>query len=230
MRIFSTQFSTVAIVLGLSLLGNACNSSKPKGDVNTAAPGAADQTGVDQGTPDDADQVVEEAPAEEEVFTASIGVKNFRQLTATYETLTGVQLQGDVLAEYESQLSSLPTLVDASSLSSSQISAITKLAAAYCFALSNDQALRTEKFPNIDFANPPADSTGFATDILDTFYGPEDMLQGDRATDIATIAGLVDYLNTVDFNGGEVTQGTPATNIFTGGCAAALAGPEIVLY
>jgi hypothetical protein len=230
MRILTQKTSAIAIVFGLALWGTACNKgSKHSGDgpVQNAATEDA-KKGEEQGS---SDQAAEEKKEEE--FVAAYSVMNFRQLASTYEQLTGVPMTAQITQSgqngpttvqelFEAQLSSLPKNPDPTAISSSQVSAATKLAAAFCDALSLDANLRTQKFPNIDFAAPVADSNAFASQILDTFYGPATVLQGDRPTDVGTVAALTDYLATV--------PNADTSSVFMGACAATLSSAEFYLY
>ena len=70
-----------------------------------------------------------------------------------------------------------------------------------------------------------------ATVMLDSFYGPETSLQGDRSADIETVTDLLTYLGTVPQtgeNGQAVADQGPA--VFMGACAAVLSSAEFYLY
>lgn len=217
MRILTWKISAVAVALGLSVFGSSCSKSK-----HNASPGVAQ--GVDEDptiNPGDTANNENPAPTEED-YTAAYSVLNFRQLAASYSRATGVPLQGAVLQEYERQMNSLPKDPDPTAIAASQVSAATKLAAVFCDTLSLDAALRTTRFPNIDFAGPVGNSTTFAEELLEGFYGPENVLQGVRSDDIATVAELVDFLGTVP------NAQTPA--VFMGACASILSSAEYYLY
>lgn len=210
------KISGLAMVLGLALIGSGCSKAKHNA---ATGPGAVDDNSALPS--DDNQNAGDETPTEED-YTAAYSVLNFRQLAAAYERATGVTLSGPVLQEYERQLSSLPTDPDPTAVSASQVSAATKLAAAFCDVLSTDQNLRSQRFPDIDFGSPIANTGMFAEVMLETFFGPENSLQGDRATDIATVSELTDFLLTVP------NAQTPA--VFMGACAAVLSSAEYYLY
>lgn len=215
MKVKSQKTAALMFTMGFALLASGCSNSKHHGS-SGVAPAAEDEVIVDQ-----RDDEQDANPTEED-YTAAYSVMNFRQLAAAYEKATGIPLQGNVLQEYERQLNSLPTDPDPTAVSASQVSSATKLAAVFCDELSQNQALRAEKFPSLDFNAPIANSQQFADIMLDTFFGPETTLQGDRPTDIATLAELTDYLNTVP------NAQTPA--IFMGACTAVLSSAEYYLY
>ena len=211
----SRNLSIVAVVAGLTFFGSAC--SKKKSSPAGAAPVAAEADGV----------VDDKPPVEEDEFASAFGVMNFRQLAATYESLTGVTLNNaDVLAEYEKQLASLPKSFDPAAISAAKVSAATKLAASYCDALSLDDTLLTERF-GAGIAGLGAQAPGeLAAGMLDTFYGPETALQGDRVIDTATVTGLI-----TDLRGVQVADpATQASAVFMGTCAAILSSAEFYMY
>lgn len=221
MKTMFRNLSVLAVALSLVALGSACsNKSKQRGGGGNAEQPA--NTNPNPGKPKDGQTV----PTDED-FTASYSLMNFRQLAAAYSKATGVPLAGNVQAEFEQQLSSLPTNADIATLSASQVSAATKLAASFCDELANNQQLRTQKFgTSIDFNAPIADTNGFAEVILDSFFGPVHSLQGDRSVDVDTISELTGVLTTMTLEDGS----NPTTSgIFTGVCAATLSSAEYYL-
>lgn len=232
MRLVSNNLGIMALIAGLSFWGTACNNSKVSGSDQTAA------TAVEEPGSTGGDVKVEE---EEDELASSYGLLNFRQLAATYETVTGVQItenalipvtdeDGNVdntnslLDEYNTQIASLPKSFDAATISASKVSAVTKLAAAFCDVLSRDVALMTAKFGSDSAAMALLGSSEYATTLLDAFYGPETALQGDRTEDTATVSALVDNLKTVP------TAGDAAQAVFMGSCTAVLASAEFFIY
>lgn len=220
MKTIFRNFSVLAAALSLVVLGSACsNKSKQRGG------GAAAEQGPQPVKPGPGKKE-QQTPTDED-FTSSYSLMNFRQLAAAYSRATGVPLTGAVLAEFEQQLSSLPTNSDIATLSASQVSAATKLAARFCDELSNNDQLRTQKFGTaIDFGAPIADTMGFAETILDSFFGPVHSLQGERSVDVETVSELAGALAgmTLDDGSNPTTPG-----IFTGVCAATLASAEYYL-
>jgi len=191
-------------------------SSSPDG--GTGTPGTGD--GTPGGNPDETDPL-KNPKNKVEALSSSFGLLNFRQMTSTYASLTGVNLSTPaVAAEYTKQLGSLPREYGPAQISAAKVSAATKLAAQYCDVLATSPALAT-KFPGLSLAAAPADSTAFAKTLIDGFYGPESALQGVRATDVATVAATVEALKGLNGTG-------PA--IFMASCAAILASAEFYLY
>ncbi|NRA63781.1 MAG: hypothetical protein HRU19_04820 [Pseudobacteriovorax sp.] len=223
MRLVSNKLSLFAVVAGLTLFGSACNKSKVSGGAQTATPDTPGDTAPGAG---DAEVVEDEENVEDE-FGAGYGLLNFRQLAATYESLTGVQLNNqDVLAEYERQLASLPKDFDAASISAAKVSASTKLAATYCDVMSQNDGLLTARFATDIAGFEALGSAEYASTILDGFYGPETALQGDRTADIATVVDLVDTLKAVQV--GNNPAGPEA--VFMGTCAAVISTAEFTMY
>lgn len=212
MRNPAYKLVALGVVFGFAVLGSSCSKSRHSAG-GAVAPAAATDDSERRDRNRDAD-------VGEEDFSAAFTVANFRQLAAAYERATGVPLAGDVLDEYNTQLNSLPTDPDPTAISASQVSAATKLAAAFCDGLSRDQELRAQRFPELDFSNM-GDSRGFAEILLDTFFGPVTSLQGERSLDVETVAELTDYLVTV--------PGATVPTIFMGACTAVLSSAEYYL-
>lgn len=216
MKVSKWKMSAMAVVLGVSVFGSSCS----RGSKHSGSAGVAPV--VDEEEQVARDSSNREANTGEEDYSAAFSVLNFRQLAAAYERATGVAMEGPVMEEYNRQLASLPSDPDPTSVSASQVSAATKLAAAFCDVLSEDQNIRSQRFPDIDFNSPVANSDAFADIILETFFGPATSLQGDRAMDVATVAELTDYLVTV--------PNAQTTAVFMGACTAALSSAEYYLF
>ena len=199
------------LLVSFGLLGACTKKKSPK---KSAHQNPVEQTG-------------DPRPTKAEEFASSYGVMNFRQLSSTYQSLTGVTLANEgVLSEYEAQLASLPKSYDPAAMSSAKVSAATKLAASYCDAMSLDQALISERM-GIDMqALGSQDPNQLATTILTNFYGPETALQGDRSQDVVILAQLITELRAVQINNNPV----PASSVFLGACTAALSSAEFYLY
>lgn len=198
----------ILMTVGVVILGGACGKKRPSlsGSSQTASVGA--QT----------DDVSQDELKEQ--FDANLGLLNFRQLSSTYTNLTGVQLGGDVLAEYEKQFSALNKDNQLTAASAATISAVTKVAAAYCDEFLNNPAAVSQKISGVDVNDDINDTGAFARSILDAFYGPETILQGDRSDDIATVKSYVDGLR----SSGVDTRG----QVF-GACTAVLASGEFYI-
>lgn len=223
MRLVSNKLGLLAMIAGLSLWGTACNKSKVNGG---AAVG--DVAGANEEA--NAESAVDEEAQGEDEFAAGYGLLNFRQLAATFESLTGVQLDNNaVLAEYEKQLASLPKSFDAASISAAKISAATKLAATYCNAMGNNDALLTARFQADGAGLEALSSAEYSSTLLEGFYGPETALQGDRATDVASVTELVDMARAVvpENNNGNPA---PASAVFMGVCASIISSAEFLMY
>lgn len=224
MRLVLNKLGALGIAASLAFIGTACSKKKSSG-----ASGAGSVT---------EDQVPEEGPREDlkPELAASYGLLNFRQLAATYSSVTGVTLgTPEVKAEYDKQVSSLPKSYDAATVSAAKVSAATKLAGAFCDAMSLNDALLTQKLGSGIAALGNADASTLAADMLNAFYGPETSLQGDRSADVETVATLITELRTVQspVNPDDPTLGTqaaPASSVFMGACSAILSSAEFYMY
>ena len=99
-------------------------------------------------------------PTVTDAVEPDIGIKIFDDINASMSAVTGVSPL-TVAATYEEIKQALPTNEAIAGFSSSQQTAITQLAVAYCNSLANNGALRTAVFPN--FTNWNADpSVAFA--------------------------------------------------------------------
>jgi len=223
MKYISSHRSLVALGLALSLgfVAASCSSKKVSAPVRSASNEPNSGNG-EPGNDDGTKPVNKPERNKVEALSSSIGLMNFRQLTATYSQLTGVTLaNAAVKGEYDKQLASLPREYGPAQISAAKVAAATKLAAQYCDVLSTTPALLTTKFPGLSLAAAPADSAAYAKTLLEGFYGPEHSLQGNRATDITSVAAAVDGFKALNGTG-------PA--VFMASCAAILAGAEFYLY
>ncbi len=228
MRLVSKNLSILAFITGLSFWGTACNNSKVSGGGAAEAEPIVEQK--DQDKKEEKEEKVEE-------LVSSYGLLNFRQLAATYETVTGVAISenaiipdpnnnndSNLLAEFNAQLASLPKSFDAAAISAAKVSAVTKLAAAFCDVMSRDTALMTARL-GADAAGLAAlGDNEYATTVLDSFYGVETALQGDRSTDIESVSSLITELR------GIQATGDASQAIFMGTCSAVLASAEFFIY
>lgn len=217
MRLVSKNLASLVVIAGMTFMGTACSKKKSK------SPRAAAQTGDAAGEVEDGSNEVVEPD-----FASAYGVMNFRQLAATYESITGVTLDNaNVLEEYESQLASLPKSFDPAAISAAKVSAATKLAASYCDVLSLDDALLTEKVGTAMAGLGALAPAELATEMLGAFYGPETSLQGERSGDVETVSTLISDLRNPINTGGAAA---PESSVFMGSCAAILSSAEFYLY
>lgn len=106
----------------------------------------------------DATNVFVEAPSQPPVAPSdaprppSIGIRDFIEVNASLSAITGVPTEEpSVRSTYEQIFQSLPTSPSIETFISSQQMAVTQLSIAYCSALINDESLRSEFFPGLDF-------------------------------------------------------------------------------
>ncbi len=99
--------------------------------------------------------VSEELPADTD--SADIGIRNFNEINASMSQLTGVsQAQSKVLNVYQLVQRQLPSITNIETFISAQQMAITQLAIAYCDSAIEDNTIRDNWFPNIDFTQAPS--------------------------------------------------------------------------
>ncbi|HET9236965.1 MAG TPA: hypothetical protein VFO10_06925 [Oligoflexus sp.] len=230
MVISRKSLTIFGLALSAALFANGCSTKKPnKGPV--VSTGTEDGVG-EPGTPGDepgTDGTTSKKPSKVEELASAYGILNFRQVAATLNALTGVQLNAPAAAggiapqaEYTRALSALPTDHSAAAISAGKVASLTKLASTYCDVLANNAQLLGAKFPGLTLAAVPADSAAFAKTLVDGFYGPETALQGPRAADIATVAATVDALKGI--------TGATGPGIFMATCAGIVASGEFFVY
>lgn len=231
MVISRKSLTIFGLALSAALFANGCSTKKPnKGPVNSAETGeAVSEDGTDGGTTGPDGTTSSKPKTKVEELASAYGILNFRQVAATLNALTGVQLNAPAAAggiapqaEYTRALSSLPTDHSAAAISAGKVASLTKLASTYCDVLANNAQLLAAKFPGLSLAAVPADSAAFAKTMVDGFYGPETALQGPRAADIATVAATVDALKGI--------AGATGPGIFMATCAGIAASGEFFVY
>ena len=189
MVISRKSLTIFGLALSAALFANGCSTKKPnKGPVNSAV---TDEATSEDGTTaggENSPETSTKPKSKVEELASAYGILNFRQVSATLNALTGVQLNAPAAAggiapqaEYTRALSSLPTDHSAAAISAGKVASLTKLASTYCDVLANNAQLLAAKFPGLTLAAVPADSAAFAKTMVDGFYGPETALQGPRA-------------------------------------------------
>ncbi len=233
MVISRKSLTIFGLALSAALFANGCSSKKAtKGSV-TGGGTAENQVSEDgTGTTGEGEGEGEASTKPNnkvEALSSAFGILNFRQVAATLNGLTGVQVnapaaQGGIApqAEYTRALSSLPTDHSAAAITAGKVASVTKLASTYCDVLANNAQLLGAKFPGLSLAAVPADSAAFAKTLVDGFYGPETALQGPRASDIATVAATVDALKGI--------AGATGPGIFMATCAGIVSSGEFFVY
>ena len=113
--------------------------------------------------------ITTELPADTE--SADIGMRSFAAINASMSELTGVsQAQSKVLGVYQLVQRQLPSINNIETFISAQQMAITQLAIAYCDSAIENDTLRTNWFPNIDFTLEP--SIALSADKREQFIQP----------------------------------------------------------
>ncbi|GGQ26690.1 LamG domain-containing protein [Shewanella litoralis] len=96
-----------------------------------------------------------EVPATTE--SAQVGVRNFAEINHSMSVLTGVAQQSTkVFATYELVKRQLPSLENIETFISAQQMGITQLAIAYCDSAIEDNTIRSNWFPDVDFTAVPS--------------------------------------------------------------------------
>ncbi len=103
-----------------------------------------------------ADAIAVEPPFVPGAAQPQLGIKNFEDLNASMSAVTGISpTTTAVKTTYDTVKQALPTAEAIEGFSSSQQSAITQLAVAYCNALATDSGRRAAYFPGFAFGDPP---------------------------------------------------------------------------
>ncbi|RZA08726.1 MAG: hypothetical protein EOP11_03945 [Proteobacteria bacterium] len=184
--------------------------------------------------------VVPEVPVE---AIATVGNRNFDQVMATMEAVTGVEGDTGVNARFTAVKAGLPTDNAISSFEFSRQGAYTELAAEFCYALVIDPGARyaTQRarvFANTNVLSTPtavlsvAQRAVVADSILRNFWREKYTAGGANATNAqAEIVNLLGKLIT-----GETGETMPPNNNSTtrialqGACIAALSAAPVTLF
>ncbi len=134
-------------------------------------------------TPDAPDPV----PAGEQ---SDIGVRTFGEVNATLSSITGVPETNPIVADiYNNVRQQLPTVEDIDGFLASHQSGVMQLSVAYCTALTDSVALRSNLFPDFDFTVSYAEAFTGGTDRRDLIILP--LMDGLLANDITIGASVV---------------------------------------
>ena len=191
-------------------------------------------------TDDDAStaETEKDIPLDKSKVNSVYAFKKMRSLNATFQHLTGVQNNGqadpgdnqnnkpvqNVGQVFNGLRAGLPKSGIVKNLSPTDISAVTKLAMAYCIALVGDQALSAEKFPGLNLAgdkNTLINDT--AADALVNAFWHMDL---ENAPDIAEAKGILTTL----FNDLKADPTVDsAAQLMIAGCSVALSSPVVAL-
>jgi len=88
--------------------------------------------------------------------SAKIGIRNFAEINHSMSVLTGVlQSNSNVANTYQLVKRQLPSTENIETFISAQQMGVTQLAISYCDAAFEDNVIRSNWFPNVDFNQPP---------------------------------------------------------------------------
>ena len=134
-----------------------------KGPLNDEFFLSFEQIGTHSHTHDDPDGQTSTAPVTDPSPSPSrFGIRTFDEVNATYSRLTGVSPNDvGIAATYANVKQQLPSVASVDSFLASQQTGIAQLAIAYCNAMVNDSALRTQFYGGLD---PSASASIFTTD------------------------------------------------------------------
>lgn len=162
-----------------------------------------------------------------------IGMRTFDEVNASLSVLTGVPVSSDRVSPVTGKTvgetfaivrRALPGIADFNAFMSSHQMAATQLAAAYCDALVQDQALREQLFPAppvFDFSRPVADSAidwrqHIAAPLVDRAVNRGLLVEADRDKLIDEVHLLItderDLKPYVNINGSWVSDPNPAAH------------------
>ncbi|WP_228768345.1 LamG domain-containing protein [Shewanella sp. TC10] len=172
----------------------------------------------------------DELPATTE--TAHIGLRNFAEINHTMSVLTGVtQDTAKVFTTYDLVKRQLPSIENIDTFISAQQMGVTQLAIAYCDVAIDDNDIRSNWFPNIDFTQAPADALSasnrdnFLTPLINQLMPLSLSTQPDSALVYGELDSLVTNLSVCGTNcDAERTQ-----TIAKASCAAVLASAVMLI-
>jgi hypothetical protein len=214
-------FKVVLIVMLIAMIGAFTHCVPQIAKEIGNGGGSSSNSTYTNNTPKDEGQIINE-------IQVTTGIKNHEQILHTMGAVTGIDpfSNNGIMSVYRQVELSLPTDNDIKIFSSTQQVAVTKLAAEFCFVLSNDAAKRATVWPGQDFNTGPATAlvnrTQFIDQTISAFWGP--MLTNEELN-IAheDLDGLMTMLI------GTGTNATATQNTIRGVCTAALSSAYITL-
>jgi hypothetical protein len=162
-----------------------------------------------------------------------IGVRDFAEINASMAALTGVASnRGEVLATFTTLRQQLPSITAIDSFLTSNQMAVTQLAIRYCDTLVEDDTMRAEFFPNVDFAHNVNSGitdtfTNNITDpLIQKLMNADDQNQPESSDLSLELSSLIDRLSTCKNNNSCASDTT--RTLAKASCAAVL-GSAVVL-
>lgn len=216
----AVKLTAIALLSGLIFTFTHCvpQTAKEVGDGGSSYTSSTISTPAG---PKDEGQIINE-------IQVTTGVKNHEQILHTMAAVTGIDPFSNtgIMGVYRQVESSLPTDNDIKVYTSTQQVAVTKLAAEFCFVLSNDTTRRAVIWPGFNFgavANTAfANRAQFIDQTIDAFWGP---LLSQEEVDGAHED--LDALMTMLING-ENTNGATQRTV-RGICTSVLSSAYVIL-
>jgi hypothetical protein len=164
--------------------------------------------------------------------SAKIGMRNFAEVNASMSVLTGIkQNNTKVLNTYSLVKQQLPALENVETFISAQQMGITQLAIAYCDQAIEDNTLRDNWFPNINFEQAPnvalsaSNRNNLLTPLLDQLMPLNITTQPDKTLVKNELDNLITKLSICSDN----CNGDRTKTIVKSSCAAVLASAAMLI-
>ncbi|MGZ3650632.1 MAG: hypothetical protein ACXVB9_02075 [Bdellovibrionota bacterium] len=170
------------------------------------------------------------------VIPTSLGARNFDQMNATMESVTGVTGNATVISRFNSLKAQLPSSNDIKAFSFSSQGAITVLAAEYCTALITNSGgkyatqlasvignFNITAIPTVAFAGTAP--TTLAQMMIVKFWGSGYASSKNAAPSAASVVQLMSDLTT-----GQANTATTTKNSVIGACTSVLASAPVSTY
>jgi hypothetical protein len=161
----------------------------------------------------------------------TIGMRNFRQLSGSLSSVTGVPTTtAQVITQLNNTQSSLSIDGDATKVNSASLLKSMELAAVYCLQSANNTALRTRVYGNFNFAATAAqvaDSAlqALAQSILNAFI-PDSSVDPSVSEKIQVLVDMMKAIRTGAAAG--AANATTITNMVVGGCTSVAASQGFI--
>jgi hypothetical protein len=224
--------TSAIILIAFALAG--CAPKKGGGSSSTATVAqtqtspTSSSTGTSTGTGGD--------PTTIAAYATAVGTRNFDQINATMESVTGVMGNATIKSRFTSLKGQLPSDNDVKSFSFSSQGAVTVLAAEYCTALVTNSGgkyatqlaaaignFNITAVPTVAFTNTT--SPALAQSLILKFWGNNYATSTNAAlaqSDVVTLmAGLVS---------GQANTATTTRNAVIGACTSVLASAPVSVY
>lgn len=223
-------------LLGCALVLTAC---QPKAGMDSKTSASATTSSVTSQAPAPNPTAPPEAtgdPTTIAVLPTTMGARNFDQINATMETVTGVSGNSNVISRFKMLSTQLPADNDIKSFSFSGQGAVTVLAAEYCTALIQNTNNRyatqlAAAIGNFNLALAPSvafagtNPTTLAQSLVMKFWGSSYANNANAATAIQNVANLLKTLPV-----GQTDNATTTKNSVIGACTSVLASAPVSTY